>query len=239
MSNTARRIIGISTLGVTAALGVAGTAAACGGLVGENGTIQLVRTTTLAAYSDGIERYVTAFEFTGEGEEVGSIIPLPGVPTEVESAAATGRCSVSPSEVAPPAPVPAADGASPTRRRREVLLEVEIDALDITVLRGGGDEVGEWAVEHGFLLTPTPRRCSTSTLAAAPCSWRPGSTPSGPPSSARRPATAHRSWPRSPPTIRGCRCASSDSGPRTTSASRPMCSCSPMTSPTCSPAAPG
>ncbi|GIU87567.1 MAG: hypothetical protein KatS3mg009_2082 [Acidimicrobiia bacterium] len=57
---------------------------ACGGLVGENGTIRLVRTTTLAAYHDGVERYVTSFEFTGEGEEVGSIVPLPGVPTKVE-----------------------------------------------------------------------------------------------------------------------------------------------------------
>ena len=62
----------------------AAPALACGGLVGENGTIELVRTTTLAAYSDGVERYVTAFEFTGEGEEVGSIIPLPDVPTKVE-----------------------------------------------------------------------------------------------------------------------------------------------------------
>ena len=45
------------------ALGVA-PALACGGLVGENGTIELVRTTTLAAYSDGVERYVTAFEYS-------------------------------------------------------------------------------------------------------------------------------------------------------------------------------
>ena len=59
-------------------------AGACGGLVGENGTIELVRTTTLAAYHDGVERYVTSFEFTGEGEEVGSIVPLPDVPTDVE-----------------------------------------------------------------------------------------------------------------------------------------------------------
>jgi hypothetical protein len=36
----------------------------------------------------------------------------------------------------------------------EVLLETQIDALDITILRGGGDEVGEWAINHGFLLTP-------------------------------------------------------------------------------------
>src|SRR4029450_10231653 len=36
----------------------------------------------------------------------------------------------------------------------EVILETQIDALDITVLKGGGDEVGEWAVDNGFLLTP-------------------------------------------------------------------------------------
>ena len=69
---------------VVATIVFAGPAAACGGLVGENGTIQLVRTTTLAAYHDGVERYVTSFQFTGEGEEVGSIVPLPDVPTNVE-----------------------------------------------------------------------------------------------------------------------------------------------------------
>ena len=66
---------------VMAAMAVfAGPAGACGGLVGENGTIQLLRTATLAAYHDGVERYVTSFEFVGEGAEVGSIIPLPDVP---------------------------------------------------------------------------------------------------------------------------------------------------------------
>ena len=62
--------------GCTAAL-VPAAADACGGLIGENGTIELVRTTTLAAYSGGVERYVTAFEFTGEGESVGSIVAAP------------------------------------------------------------------------------------------------------------------------------------------------------------------
>ena len=36
----------------------------------------------------------------------------------------------------------------------EVLLETTIDALDITILRGGGDEVGLWAKNHGFRLPP-------------------------------------------------------------------------------------
>ena len=35
-----------------------------------------------------------------------------------------------------------------------VLLETEVDALDITILEGGGDEVGVWAKENGFALPP-------------------------------------------------------------------------------------
>ncbi len=35
-----------------------------------------------------------------------------------------------------------------------MLLETKIDALDITILAGGGDEVGKWALENGFFLTP-------------------------------------------------------------------------------------
>ena len=35
-----------------------------------------------------------------------------------------------------------------------MILETKIDALDITILKGGSDAVGEWAVHHGFLLTP-------------------------------------------------------------------------------------
>src|SRR5512133_1833790 len=61
----------------------AGPAWACGGLVNTNGSVTLVRTTTLAAYHRGIEHYVTSFEFAGGTGEFGSIIPLPGVPTKV------------------------------------------------------------------------------------------------------------------------------------------------------------
>lgn len=129
-------------------------AVACGGLVGANGTIQLVRTTTLAAYHDGIERYVTSFEFSGAGESVGSIVPLPGVPTEVERGGDwTLQRLVR--EVRPPV---ADDGArlafATAGGGATVLLEAEIDALDITILKGGGDEVGRWALDNGFFLTP-------------------------------------------------------------------------------------
>ena len=144
-----------ATLAVTAVVLAAGPAAACGGLVGENGTIQLVRTTTLAAYHDGVERYVTSFEFTGNGEEVGSIVPLPDIPTKVERGGDWTLQRLE-QEVAPPTPerfaLRSADAAAGAPA--QVILETKIDALDITILKGGGDAVGKWAVAHGFFLTP-------------------------------------------------------------------------------------
>ena len=150
-----RRVICFVALALAVIVVTAGSAGACGGLVGENGTIQLTRTTTLAAYHDGVERYVTSFEFTGEGEEVGSIVPLPDVPTDVKRGGDWTLQRLT-QEVAPPLEE---DGlvraqASTTAADVDILLETEIDALDITVLKGGGKEVGKWAVENGFLLTP-------------------------------------------------------------------------------------
>ena len=151
-----RRTMAAVALAVPVALvAAAGPAGACGGLFGENGTIQLVKTTTLAAYTDGIERYVTAFEFSGEGESVGSIVPLPDVPTEV-TAAGDWTLQRLLQEVAPPseARLEATEEAVGDDSGAEVILETEIEALDVTVLRGGADEVGEWALDNGFLLTP-------------------------------------------------------------------------------------
>lgn len=151
-----RRLIAAAALVLPVVVVIAAPAGACGGLVGENGTVELVRTTTLAAYSDGIERYVTAFEFTGEGEEVGSIIPLPDVPTDVTRAGDWTLQRLA-QEVAPPVEPTAAagaDGSVDESADVEVILETEVDALDITVISGGGDAVGEWAIDNGFLLTP-------------------------------------------------------------------------------------
>ncbi len=153
VSTGAVALIGLF-VGLGAVVAPAAPAGACGGLVGQNGTIELVRTTTLAAYHDGVERYVTSFEFTGEGEEVGSIVPLPDVPTDVERGGDwTLQRLVR--EVAPPdQPTSEESAVAAGAADVEVILETEIDALDITILRGGGGEVGEWAVDNGFFLTP-------------------------------------------------------------------------------------
>jgi hypothetical protein len=130
---------------------LAGPAAACGGLIGPNGAVNLLRTTTLAGYHGGVEHYVTAFEFAGGGGAFGSIVPLPGIPSDVER----GGDWTLQRLVRETNPVPAAfDLAGRAAASAEVLLQTRIDALDITILRGGGAEVGAWATAHGFRLPP-------------------------------------------------------------------------------------
>ena len=88
----ARVMVGLGAI-AAGVVGWVSPAFACGGLVGENGTIQLVRTSTLAAYHDGVERYVTSSSSPGEGE--GGRLDrarCPACPPR-SSAAATGRCN--------------------------------------------------------------------------------------------------------------------------------------------------
>src|SRR3954465_8045911 len=117
----------ITTAFVLVAVTVAATpSGACGGLGGESGTIRLVRTTTLAAYHAGIERYVTSFAFTGEGKEVGSIVPFPAVPTAGERGGDWTLQRLA-REVAPPVEDRAFAGAATSKADAEVLLETKID----------------------------------------------------------------------------------------------------------------
>ncbi|MGH2545251.1 MAG: DUF2330 domain-containing protein [Actinomycetota bacterium] len=136
-------------------VGVAGPAWACGGLIAPNGAVGLVKTATLAAYADGVEHYVTQFEFAGAEGEFGSIVPLPGVPDRVVKGGewTLERLAI---EVQPVLDLLQAESAAaaPASRGVEVLEEKRIGALDITILRGGGRAVGDWAGENGFDLTP-------------------------------------------------------------------------------------
>ena len=59
-------------------------AAACGGLIAPNGAIRLEKATTLVAWHDGVERYLTSFSYNGEASSFGWIVPLPAVPDKVE-----------------------------------------------------------------------------------------------------------------------------------------------------------
>ena len=149
-----RGLVAASTLVVVFAVG-AGPALACGGLVSANGTIQLVRTTTLAAYHDGVEHYVTGFAFEGDGAEFGSIVPLPANPVRIVRGGdwTLQRLEI---EVQPPAPVTGMSGAVGTSGPEDavVIQEKDIDSLHLTVVKGGAFGVGKWATDHGFLLPP-------------------------------------------------------------------------------------
>ncbi len=137
---------------------IAAPAWGCGGLVAPNGGINLVRTSTLAAYVDGVEHYVTSFEFNGEGGgRFGSIVPLPGVPTDVKRG---GKWTLERLALETQPPVLEeglffrSSDAQAGAAEAVVLEKTRIEALKIAILSGGGDAVGEWAKNHGFSLPP-------------------------------------------------------------------------------------
>ena len=137
---------------VLSLVSLAAPAFACGGLIGPNGAVNLLRTTTFVGYHDGVEHYVTAFQFAGGGGKFGSLTPLPGVPSNVEKGGSwTLQRLIRETQPIKATAGPVAFGTA-SRDAVQVLLETKIDALDITVLKGGGAAVGEWATAHGFRL---------------------------------------------------------------------------------------
>ena len=154
ITRAGRRTIALAAGLLLVALSAA-PALACGGLIGPNGAVNLLRTTTFAGYHDGVEHYVTSFEFAGGGGAFGSLTPLPGIPTSVVKGGDWTLQRLL-RETDPPDARRLgvlAEAAAPARSA-EVLMEVTIDALDLTVLRGGAAEVGTWATDHGFRLPP-------------------------------------------------------------------------------------
>ena len=133
----------------------AAPALACGGLIGPNGAVNLLRTTTFAGYHDGNEHYVTAFQFAGGGGAFGSITPLPGIPSEVVKGGdwTLQRLIRETTPVERVAAEAFSASAAPSAGAEE-LMKVRIDALDVTVLRGGAADIGQWAEDHGFRLPP-------------------------------------------------------------------------------------
>jgi LPXTG-motif cell wall-anchored protein len=138
----------------TAMLVVMGAPAwACGGLIAPNGAVGLVKTSTLAAYVNGVEHYVTQFEFAGAEGEFGSIVPLPDIPSKVRKGGdwTLDRLAI---EVQPPLLAFAAEGGAvaDSAAKVEVIEQKQIGALQVTILKGGGFDVGQWAEDNGFSL---------------------------------------------------------------------------------------
>jgi hypothetical protein len=140
-----------------ATLLAAPAANACGFLVAPNGAVQLVRTSTFVAWEDGVERYITSFEFASTQPRFGSIIPLPARPIEVERAGdwTLQRLQQEVADLEGTDATFAAESADAAAGAL-VILETKIDSLDITVLQGGGGDVLDWAVANGFDLPTGP-----------------------------------------------------------------------------------
>lgn len=143
-------------MGVAAAAVLqAGQVFACGGLVAPDGDVRLAKATTFVAWSAGVEHYVTSFAFTGAVSDVGWIVPLPAIPTSITEAGAWTLQRLE-REFAPPVPALfQADAAVPAAGLPAVVIEqLQVEALDVTVLKGSGQAVIDWCTHNGFLVSP-------------------------------------------------------------------------------------
>src|SRR5712692_1392800 len=145
---------------VTIALGLfalqALPAFACGALVAPNGSVRLSRATTLVAWHDGVERYLTSFSYQGDFSNLGWIVPLPAVPMKIEEGGAWTLQRLE-RETHPVQPTFGVEEATASSDAATVLQQVKIEALNITVIRGSGSQVVNWATGNGFFLNDETR----------------------------------------------------------------------------------
>jgi hypothetical protein len=151
-----RRLLLAASLPLAALVLQITPALACGGLVAPDGDVHLDRATTFVAWHGGVEHYVTSFAFSGGSTtDVGWIVPLPAVPDSIDAA---GRWTLQrlEQEFSPPPPAGVmADAASGAAS--PVVEQVQVEALDITVLKGSGQTVLDWCAHNGFEIPSDTR----------------------------------------------------------------------------------
>ena len=125
---------------------------ACGGLVAPDGDVRLAKATTFVAWSGGVEHYVTSFAFTGAVTDVGWIVPLPAIPTSITEAGAWTLQRLE-REFAPPSLFAAPQALAVDAAPALVIEQVQVEALDVTVLKGSGQAVIDWCTHNGFLVS--------------------------------------------------------------------------------------
>jgi hypothetical protein len=148
-----RRLASIAVLSMCVLAVSSGAAFACGGLVAPGHAEVLEKATTLAAWHGGFEHYITGFRFTGSASSFGYIVPSPAVPSRIQKGGDWTLERLE-REVTPVTFEALAASAAVPRAAVQVLQQVRIEALDITVVRGGGADVATWAGRSGFPLTP-------------------------------------------------------------------------------------
>jgi hypothetical protein len=128
-------------------------AAACGSLLAPNGAIRLARAATLVDWHDGVEHYMTSFTYQGNVDNVGWIVPLPANPEKIEEGGGwTLQRLVRETHPLPKNVIEFGAGAPQATSSAQVLQQVRVQALDITVVRGSGDEIVQWGRDNGFFI---------------------------------------------------------------------------------------
>jgi hypothetical protein len=133
-------------------VGQAGTAAACGGLVAPDGDVRLGRAATFVAWHDGVEHYLTSFTYEGDEANLGWIVPLPAIPTQIQDGGAwtLQRLFRETHPVVLDQRFFGAGEAPVAAAGVQVVQQVKVEALNITVLKGSGQAVLDWCAANGF-----------------------------------------------------------------------------------------
>lgn len=142
-------------------------ALACGGLVAPDGDVRLGRAATLIAWHNGIEHYLTSFTYEGSVKNLGWVVPLPAVPLKIEDGGAWTLQRLARETHPAPTGLTTAQvefaGAS-----AQVLQQVKIEALNVTVLRGSGQAVLDWCAQNGFAVDGDTRAHLLTYASASP-----------------------------------------------------------------------
>lgn len=155
MSTMLKRIIVPLALAVVFCAFQALPALACGGLLAPDGDVRLGRAATLVAYHNGIEHYLTTFTYEGNESRVGWIVPLPAVPLKIQEGGGwTLQRLALETQPQPSGPILAMHAVASTA---QVIQQVQIEALNVTVIRGSGQEIINWATSNGFFIPDDAR----------------------------------------------------------------------------------
>ncbi len=141
-------------------------ALACGGLVAPDGQVRLARATTLIAWHDGVEHYMTSFEYQGDEKNVGWIVPLPANPDAIQEGGAWTLQRLEREANPIPPGAFAAASAEHAAAGVTVLQQTTVEALNIEVIEGSGPAIIQWAHANGFVLS-TDTAAHLLTYAAA------------------------------------------------------------------------
>lgn len=141
---------------------------ACGGLIAPDGDVRLDRASTLIAWHNGVEHYLTSFSYEGNEKDVGWIVPLPAIPESIQDGGAwtLQRLNLESHPVQRSFFAPEVQNAASSTA--QVIEQVQIEALNVTVIKGSGQEILNWASQNAFTMDGDTRAHLLTYAQASP-----------------------------------------------------------------------